>query len=130
MFKAIRKSFFKYLWFVLALHILNLSIDAPDFDPDSVPENLEFNDIESLVELVLEKALGFENAVAEQDELDDPDGNSVLLKKVDLDDFLFHHISFKTPPQYKASQLQEITYYTLPFYSKRYLDIFSPPPEV
>ncbi|NJM93500.1 MAG: hypothetical protein HC842_01530 [Cytophagales bacterium] len=57
--------------FIMALHVLNLSVDAPDALPDHIPEDLSINDIESIVELMLEQLLGIEDAMDEKDEWDD-----------------------------------------------------------
>lgn len=55
---------------VFALHILNMSIDPKDPEPDSVPEDLTVNDIESITEFVAEVLLGIRNAFPEHDERD------------------------------------------------------------
>lgn len=65
-----RNIFLKYLWIGLALFIFNFSIDAPDAFGDEVAEDLSFNDIESIGELVLEDILGIYNACPEHDEND------------------------------------------------------------
>ena len=65
----------------MAVHIFNCSVDTPDAQPDSVPEDLSYNDMESIVEIVLEKVLDIKDAVAEHDENDTEDGNSFDLKK-------------------------------------------------
>lgn len=66
---------------LMALHVINMSVDAPDDYAvyrvlnAQQRENLSVNDIESLSELVVEEWFGFANAVPEHDE---PDGNSSL----------------------------------------------------
>jgi hypothetical protein len=69
---------------LLALYILNFSIDSPDAHPDNIAEDLAFNDIESFYEFILEDILGLEDAVAERDEHDPCDGGAFELKKVFL----------------------------------------------
>lgn len=63
----------------MALHVINMSVDAPDgyavAGRGEQREDLSVNDIESLSELVLEECFGIVNAVPERDE---PDGNSSL----------------------------------------------------
>lgn len=56
---------------LMALHIFNISVDTPDADPDSKPEDLSYNDMESVVEIILEKCLDYDNAIAEHDEADE-----------------------------------------------------------
>jgi hypothetical protein len=55
----------------MMLHILNLSVDAADVLPDAVPEDLSFNEIESIVEFVLEDIFHIQNALPEHDEQDE-----------------------------------------------------------
>ncbi|MCU0443599.1 MAG: hypothetical protein MUE85_01680 [Microscillaceae bacterium] len=82
--KFFRKNIiFRILCFVVIFQLLNFSIDAPDAQPDYLPENLAINDIESIVELVLEDFLGLEDAISEQDEPDE-DNNSPLNKKTEF----------------------------------------------
>ena len=53
----------------------------PDAQPDYVAEDLTINDQESFVELVLEKVLGIENAVAEHDETDETNSQNFEMSK-------------------------------------------------
>jgi len=73
----------KYLWIGLALFIFNFSIDTPDVFGDDVAEDLSFNDIESITELVLEDILGIYNACPEHDE-NDLDDEGGFCKKFDF----------------------------------------------
>jgi hypothetical protein len=66
---------------LLAIYLLNFSIDTRDANPDHIAEDLSFNDIESMYEFFAEEILGIENAVAEHDENDPDDGGSFEFKK-------------------------------------------------
>lgn len=78
---TIRNSIFlKFSWIFLALLMFNNSIDAPDFYGDEIAEDLSYNDIESITELVLEVFIGIENAVPEHDEDDSEDGSNFSKK--------------------------------------------------
>ncbi len=55
---------------LMALHLLNFCVDAPDPAPVSLPENLAYNDFESVWELLLEGGLQLADAVPEHDEPD------------------------------------------------------------
>lgn len=74
------------LWtFVLAFTIFNCSIDSPDRLPFNAPEDLSYNDMESVLELVIEKVLHFENAFVEYDDNDEGDQGQFSFKKgIDL----------------------------------------------
>ena len=85
MISRIRKSvFIRFFWGFIALYLLNISVDAPDQLPGHFPEDLSFNDQESIVELVVEKLLGFENAIAECNDNDAEEHNSQGGKKITL----------------------------------------------
>lgn len=119
---------FRSFWLLMALHILNCSIDTPDAHPDYVPEDLAYNDIESISELVLEQILGFENAVAEHDEHDTEDGTSFDIAKI----LLFYQSSFefsiKHPHIFNFSKIIPLTYEDI-FATQFHPDIVSPPPQ-
>jgi hypothetical protein len=66
----------------MALYLLNISVDTADSTPHYLPEDLTFNDQESIVEIVLEKILGFEDAIAECDDNDKCDLNKNNLTNV------------------------------------------------
>jgi len=73
---------FKMVWLLLAIHILNASIDPPDAHPQSEPEDLSYNEIESFAELVAEDMMDIENAMPEHDEQDNDDGTPIGSKKI------------------------------------------------
>jgi hypothetical protein len=80
----------------MAIHIFNLSVDTKDVAPDCIAEDLSINDQETVVEIVLEKVLGIDNAIAEQDEPDEEDGGALDFKKINLIAQNFSHINFST----------------------------------
>lgn len=79
---------------LMALHILNLSVDTKDAAPDYVPEDLSINDQESFVELILEKWIGIDNAITEHDERDQEDGGALDFKKTNLITQNFYTVNF------------------------------------
>lgn len=71
MFRAIRNNrILRFFWGVFALFLLNVSIDSPDTYHQTVHEDLAFNDQETIIELVVEKILGYEDAFPEYDDTD------------------------------------------------------------
>jgi hypothetical protein len=69
----------------MALHILNICVDTPDVQSETVPEDLTINDMESIVEIVLEKGFKIDNAISEHDEPDENDaGNFEMIKDFKL----------------------------------------------
>jgi uncharacterized protein YlzI (FlbEa/FlbD family) len=81
----IRNSVFtKILWGLIGLHLLNISVDTADPNPERIPEDLSINDQESIVEIVVEKVFGYENAIKEYDDHDTEDHNKKTNVKIDL----------------------------------------------
>jgi len=64
------RTLLRLFWLVIALHVLNVGIDAPDARTDATPEDLTYNEMECLVEIVLEQILLIDNAISEHDEDD------------------------------------------------------------
>jgi hypothetical protein len=81
----------------MALHIFNCSIDVRDAKPDYIAEDLSYNEIESIVELVLENVLGLENAVAEHEEHDTDDGSIELELEIEKCSFCQDLFSWREP---------------------------------
>lgn len=71
---------------LMFLYMVNLSVDSPDPKQKHIPENLDYNDQESLIEILLEKILGFDNLLPEFD--DDDGAKSSINLKVNLDHLL------------------------------------------
>lgn len=68
----------------MGLYLLNISVDSADPNPEHIPEDLSINDQESIVEIVIEKVLGFEDAIKEYDDHDTEDHNKKKNVKIDL----------------------------------------------
>ncbi len=60
----------RLFWGVMAVYLLNISVDTADIYHEGIPENLSVNDQESIVELLIEQILGFEQAFTEYDDHD------------------------------------------------------------
>lgn len=127
MLKTIRNSkLLNYFWVAMLLYIFNCSVDTPDLGGNFSPENLRLNDQESIVEIVAEKLLGFENAIPESDDADYEDTS--IKKSISLDSFTIvgtiHEIPLRLFIQRKFSNV----------YAESFLEVSeeknSPPPEV
>lgn len=68
----------------MGVYLLNISVDTADQHPDAIAEDLSFNDQESLVEIMVEQVLGFEDAFKEYDDLDPEDHSNKGQKTIDL----------------------------------------------
>ena len=70
--------FYRIICLLLALHFFNFSVDPRDPNPDSIPEDLSFNEMESFTELIVENLLGWNDAFEEHDEDDNDDVHGAL----------------------------------------------------
>lgn len=124
-----QNKIFNLLWIVMALHILNFSIDAPDVIDRNIAEDLSYNEIESFTELITENILGIENALSETDEKGDEE--TEFFKK--YSEITFYFISSKDKminDSLKSIKNRSTSnLYSTPYCSTIYISIFSPPPE-
>ncbi|MEK6479063.1 hypothetical protein WJR50_16065 [Catalinimonas sp. 4WD22] len=115
---------FRYLWAAMALYLLNISVDATDPYPEHIAEDLSINDQESMVEIFIEKILGYENAIAEYDDQDTDEQTKKSKVGIDLY-FSCHHKH--TLPLFNCTQQK------YPPYTERlsggYYHLFTPPPK-
>ncbi|WP_127138269.1 hypothetical protein [Flagellimonas oceanensis] len=74
----------RVFWALMSLYLLNISVDSPDQYPDFVPEDLTINDQESMIEILVEKVLGYGDVFEEYDDPDKEDHNSGSSFKIKL----------------------------------------------
>lgn len=111
----------------MALYLLNISVDMADPNPKHIPEDVLFNDQESIVEIIVEKVLGYENAFKEYDDHDSEDHNKKNNVKID---FLVHQA---TTNQDSKNQFAEKKKSYLDYKAQLkngFKEIDSPPPKV
>ena len=85
MIKQIRNSVYtKILWGVMGLYLLNISADMADPHPAHIPENLSINDQESIIEVVVEQILGYEDVFQEYDDPDTEGNNKKTTAGIDI----------------------------------------------
>ncbi len=81
----LRNSLFvRFFWGLMGLYLLNISVDSADVTIDYFPEDLSINDQESIIEIVIEKILGFDNLIEEHDDNDTEDFNKKKQVKIDF----------------------------------------------
>ncbi len=68
----------------MGLFLLNMSVDMEDPNPEHIPEDLSINDQESIIEIIVEQVLGYEDAFKEYDDHDTEDHNKKSNVKIDL----------------------------------------------
>ncbi|WP_266365027.1 hypothetical protein [Tellurirhabdus rosea] len=83
--KTLHIFFRRLLCWLLAIHVLNFSVNAPDYPQAGAPasqwENVAVNEMENVFEIILEKWLQCDNAVPEQDEPDADDESQPFEKE-------------------------------------------------
>jgi hypothetical protein len=114
----------------MALHILNFSIDNPHTLFENNKVDTDFNEVDSVVELVLEDVLSIDNAIPEH-HTKTPVTHKFNAKKVV---WVFEHeqpIHFNADTQDNYRLVLDNTlYYKKQFYLSPQVSFFSPPPEV
>ena len=118
----------KVLCLLMALHILNFSIDNPHtlFEHNKVQAN--FNEVDSVVELVLEDVLLIENAIPEHHSKT-PITNKFNAKKMVWVFEQYQPLQFKKPVALNYKPAVTTTFYSSQIYSSPFISLFSPPPE-
>ena len=128
MLEKIRSHIFvSYFLGFIVLLILNSSVDTPDINNYGVSENLNFNDQETIIEIILEKVLLIEDAFFEVEDTDNEDeqkGKSVSQYYWFFSpesEFFQISTTFKLKNKF-FDQNEHLLYY--------YSEIHSPPPEL
>lgn len=118
----------RILWLLMAVHILNFSIDNPHTFRESDTVDEDFEEIDSMVELVLEDVIHIENAIPEH-HTKTPITNKFNLKKISWTFQQQEEIVFEpyTNPNFQI--ILPDTFYQDSLYYSPYLALFSPPPE-
>ncbi len=115
----------KIICFLFALHILNVSVDPPDPEPEWVPEDLSVNEMESISEIICEQILHIDNAFPEQDDQDNADhGSPAALLLAPL--IVAHQPILNIIPVPNSFPINVKTFES--FYKQPTLEILSPPP--
>jgi len=116
----------KLLCALLALHVLNISIDTPSTAIRGSAEDLTYNKQESIVEYLLEKVFFEENVIAEYDECDSDDS---IAKKTafSVDFFVLPSITENIPSF--SGDVKKDTFHNVTSAGDILAEIHSPPPE-
>ncbi|TRW22067.1 hypothetical protein FMM05_19150 [Flavobacterium zepuense] len=118
----------RLLCLLIALHILNFSIDNPHtlFEHNKV--DTDFNEVDSVVELVLEDVMNIDNAIPEHHSKT-PLTNKFNAKKVVWTFEHYEPIVFKEAVAENYKEVFANNFYSNPIYNSPLVNIFSPPPQ-
>ena len=119
-----KHKYFKKFTFYLALLLLNISIDAPISNNITYRENLNYNKQESIVEIIVEKVFGEEDAF---EEFEDFENNSINKK-----DFKLNFHAYISSSNYFSIEVQKEQIFTNYSFSLKSIfpEVTSPPPQV
>ena len=119
----------RFFWFCLMLHVLNCSVDIPDPNGQHVSENLSFNDQESIVEILVEKILGFGNVIAEYDDVDGRKHDK-MQATYSLDLVYFSILKLFSYQETDFKEKGRSSFFYLKHYSLEHIKNFLHPPEL
>lgn len=111
----------------MVLYLLNISVDPADPYPQYIPEDLTFNDQESIIEIVVEKILGYEDAIKEYDDHDTEDHNKKANSSLDLSSLYALDSSIK--PLFVERTKQQFPDYRT-YLTSGFQQLDTPPPKV
>ena len=111
------------------LHVLNCSVDIPDPNGQHVSENLSFNDQESIVEIFVEKILGFGNVIAEYDDVDGIKHDK-MQATYSLDFVYFSILKLFSYQETDFKEKGRSSFFYLKHYSLEHIKNFLHPPEL
>ena len=129
MLSTIRNNkIFRLFWCVLGLYFLNISVDATDSLYAETTENLAINNQESIIEIVIEKVFGFDDAIAELD--DNDNSQNSIFKKIKNFDYIVDYQSVNSFSFPIISIQKQADKLPIQHISNPLLEIISPPPKV
>lgn len=113
----------------MALLLLNCSVDTVGiFIGSQESENIGYNHQESIIEIVVEQFLGFENAIPEHNN-DDLEQQDAVKKTQLVDVFILPDVALSTK-YFTLRSAKLATSERNTYFSKYFFKIPSPPPEV
>lgn len=118
----------RLFWCLLGLYFLNISVDATDSLYAEKKENLAINNQESIIEIVIEKVFGFDNAIAEFD--DNDNSQNSIFKKIKSFEYIIEYQNATCILIPLISCSKEADKLTIQHISNPLLEIISPPPKV
>lgn len=111
----------------MGIYLLNISIDTADPNLEHIPEDLSFNDQESIVEFVVETIMGYEDTFEEYDDPDSEDHHKKSNIKIDL--VLQFTVENNNSQLTFETQKQRFPDFDTPL-TKGFYQLDTPPPEI
>lgn len=111
----------------MALYMLNISVDVPNYIFNAPQPDAAFNLQESIIEIVVEKVLGFENAIPETQD-NDSDSKSQIKPSLKIDVYLSLYILSFSHYQDTVGN-NNFNHYNTPLISEPISEVTPPPPD-
>ncbi len=111
----------------MGLYLLNISVDSSDQNLNSIPEDLSINDQESIIEIIIEKVLGFENAI---EEYDDHDSENQIKKAKAQIDLIYQYFGQSAENELIVKGNGQSFSYLNSYPGEGFLYLLSPPPKI
>jgi hypothetical protein len=111
----------------MGLYMLNISVDVPNYIFNAPQPDVAFNLQESIIEIVVEKVLGFENAIPETQD-SDSDSKRQIKPSFKIDVFLSLYALSVSHFQ-DTDRNNNYNHYRIPLLAEPFSDVTSPPPD-
>jgi hypothetical protein len=111
----------------MSMYLFNCSVDTPDQCFDHIPEDLQINDQESIIELVLEIGLGMDDAIPEKE---DADADQKFSSKKQVTTDLYAHSNLERRLKFNSYPTKsDRVYFSTLIFELPVIPISRPPPE-
>jgi hypothetical protein len=130
--KWLRRTFgIRLLWFIMAAHILNVSVDCANLPHARLRQHISLlHEKESFAELLLENVLGIANAVIDYDDGHDTKVFTSLIKKRCYIFPACKNYAWTARAPVLAYQQPIFADYVLPFALRVDVEMHTPPPKI
>ncbi|HBO30903.1 MAG TPA: hypothetical protein DIV44_09545 [Leeuwenhoekiella sp.] len=116
----------RIFWGLIALYMLNICVDSPDLFPNRA-ENLNYNDQESVIELVVEQVLDLGDIIPEYDD-NDAEEHTSSKTSANLDHFIVDQSAIAFQQNFSLLKKQN-TLFALANFRTLSLEVDAPPPQ-
>jgi uncharacterized membrane-anchored protein YitT (DUF2179 family) len=129
MIALIRKSkYVRYFWTVIGIYVLNISVDVTDNFYNDHKQRVALNNQESIIEIIVEKVLGYENAITEKDSPETEKG--FTLKKFKPLEYIVNNPKESSTLFYSEASSQKLHMFISLNIKETFIGQHYPPPEL
>lgn len=130
MLSRIRNSFGTTVFsLILGVYLFNISIDVTDSSRYGITLNREFNEQESIVELIVEKVLGYENAISEGDDTESEDQENTAKSNLKIE-YITHCANPAFNSEFTFKPAKKHFTGSVEYLNNGYIQLSTPPPKI